>query len=193
MIDAIDPAAVTEQQKSDLIQLKQRLDTTEISAWTIVQIRSSGRAAETTAGRPALADPEIQRQPVRGFRTESGIAAEKSGTEGIPDTYKLTLKETVPEAEVQVQVKTIASGNGAEIEQWFSVSGQKNYDKTLTLRTPLCVTMSLPEGWNSSKKVTVWRLEAGDVIQMPTDPERFDADLLDGSLRSVCARQPSDG
>ena len=25
------------------------------------------------------------------------------------------------------------------------------------------------------------------------DAERFDADLLDGSLRSVCARQPSDG
>ena len=28
--------------------------------------------------------------------------------------------------------------------------------------------MSLPEGWDSSKKVTVWRLEDGDVIQMPT-------------------------
>lgn len=35
LIDAIDPAAVTEQQKTDLIQLKQRLDTTEVSAWTI--------------------------------------------------------------------------------------------------------------------------------------------------------------
>ena len=91
-----------------------------------------------------------------------------------------------------MQVKTIASGN-SEIEQWFSVSGQKNYDKTLMLRTPLCVTMSLPEGWNSSKKVTVWRLEAGDVDPDADDPERFDADLLDGSLRSVCARQPSDG
>lgn len=92
-----------------------------------------------------------------------------------------------------MQVKTIASGNGAEIEQWFSVSGQKNYDKTLTLRTPLCVTMSLPEGWNSSKEGNGGAAEAGDVIPDADDPERFDADLLDGSLRSVCARQPSDG
>ena len=87
---------------------------------------------------------------------------------GIPDTYKLTLKETAPEAEVQAQVKTIASGNGAEIEQWFSVSGQKNYDKTLTLRTPLCVTMSLPEGWDSSKTVSYTHLDVYKRQSLPS-------------------------
>lgn len=169
LIDAIDPAAVTEQQKTDLIQLKQRLDTTEVSAWTIAQIRALDALLKPLLDgqRSLILKSKDSQFSVSGLSL--ALPQKNPGQKkGIPDTYKLTLKETAPEAEVQAQVKTIASGNGAEIEQWFSVSGQKNYDKTLTLRTPLCVTMSLPEGWDSSKKVTVWRLEAGDVIQMPT-------------------------
>lgn len=169
LIEAIDPAAVTEQQKTDLLKLKQRLDTTEVTSWTIAQIR-----ALDTLLKPLL---DNQRSLILKSKDSqfsvSGLSLALPQTDPgqkkwIKDTYKLTLKQAKPQDEVQRQAETIASGNGAAIEQWFTVSGQKNYDSSLTLRTPLCITMSLPEGWDSSKKVTVWRLEDGDVIQMPT-------------------------
>lgn len=168
MVEAIDPEAVTEPQTADLIELKQRIDEFGQLNLSLSQIRALDTLFQTLLKnqRSLVLNAKDKQFAVSGLSL--AVKQKNPGASSwMKDTLKISLNLKQPDAAVKAQTEMIAAGNHAEIWDYFVLSGKKNFGG-LELNSTIAVTMSLPSGFDTSKKVTVWRLEDGNVIQMPT-------------------------
>ena len=168
LTETAEPSSLSESQRQALAVQKERFDQTPIQSLTWTQIRLFD----------ALLNPLLQGQRSLvlqsqdpGFAVSGLSLAVRQENPGarrwLKETIRLRWKEnTLPESLAQ-QVSRISKDSGSELCGSFVLEGWRNFNE-LSLQSALVVTVSLPQVVDSSQKVTVWRLQDGDVIQMPT-------------------------
>lgn len=168
LLASLDRESLNEQELNELITLKMDLDKTEDFYLKNSDLRKlDGLFKDLCAKQQSLLlQSKDSNFSVSGLSL--AVAQSKPGTKSfIKDTIKMSWKQADLTQDEKLKTEKIAAGYHAQILATYHLSLKKNFDM-ISLDKTISVSVSLPVDLQPRQRVTVWRIQDGNVIQLPT-------------------------